>query len=58
MGNKLVILKVTWRPTSQVPKLDDVHDIIAAKVRDEQLQKQIRLWLDELKQGVYIDIRL
>ena len=57
-GNKLMIVKVTERPPSQVPPLPEVHDLIASRVRDEQFNKQVEIWLDELKQGVYIDIRL
>ena len=57
-GNKLMIVKVTERPPSQVPALPEVHDIIASRVRDEMFNKEVERWLDELKQGVYIDIRL
>jgi peptidyl-prolyl cis-trans isomerase SurA len=58
VGSTLMIVKVTAREKSQVPPLADVRDLVAARVRDEKLQKQIRVWLDELKQGVYIDVRL
>ena len=58
VGSTLMIVKVTGREKSQVPPLADVRDLVAARVREEKLQKQIRVWLDELKQGVYIDVRL
>ena len=58
VGATLMIVKVTAREKSQIPSLAEVRDLVVARVRDEQLQKQIRIWLDELKQGVYIDSRL
>jgi peptidyl-prolyl cis-trans isomerase SurA len=58
VGSTLMIVKVTQREKSQVPPLADVRDLVAARVREDKLQKQIRVWLDELKQGVYIDVRL
>ncbi|MGZ3420865.1 MAG: peptidylprolyl isomerase [Polyangiales bacterium] len=57
-GNRLVIVKVVERAPSTLPKYADVKDIVMNRVRDEMLQKQIKVWLDELKTGVYIDIRL
>jgi len=57
-GSKIVIVKVTKREKSQVPAYDEVKDVVLMRVRDEMLQKQIRVWLDELKVGVYIDVRL
>ena len=53
-----MIVKVTERPPSQVPPLADVRDIINSRVREEMFNKEVERWLDELKQGVYIDIRL
>jgi peptidyl-prolyl cis-trans isomerase SurA len=58
VGSTLMIVKVTGREKSQVPPLADVRDLVAARVREDKLQRQIRVWLDELKQGVYIDVRL
>jgi peptidyl-prolyl cis-trans isomerase SurA len=57
-GKRLAIYKVTERPPSQLPPYAEVHDVVFARVRDEMLQKQIKVWLDELKSGIYIDIRL
>jgi peptidyl-prolyl cis-trans isomerase SurA len=57
-GSKIVIIKITKREKSQVPAYEEVKDIVLMRVRDEMLQKQIRVWLDELKVGVYIDVRL
>lgn len=57
-GDRLLIFKVTERPASQLPPYADVKDVVYARVRDDMMQKQIKVWLDELKSGVYIDIRL
>lgn len=57
-AGKLYIVKVTERPASQLPPYADVKDIVLMRVRDEMLQKQIKVWLDELKSGVYIEVRL
>jgi peptidyl-prolyl cis-trans isomerase SurA len=57
-GNRLLIIKVTERPTSQLPAYADVREAVYGRVREEMMQKQIKVWLDELKSGVYIDIRL
>lgn len=57
-GDRLLIFKITDRPASQLPPYAEVKDIVYARVREDMLQKQIKVWLDELKSGVYIDIRL
>lgn len=57
-GNRILIFKVLERPKSQLPPYAEVKDLVFAKVREDMLQKQIKLWLEELKSGVYIDIRL
>jgi peptidyl-prolyl cis-trans isomerase SurA len=57
-GSRLLIFKIVERPKSQLPAYAEVKEIVYSKVREDMLQKQIKLWLDELKSGVYIDIRL
>lgn len=57
-GDRLLIFKITDRPASQLPPYADVKDVVYSRVRDEMLQKQIKVWLEELKSGVYIDVRL
>lgn len=57
-GDRLLIFKITDRAASQLPPYADVRDIVYSRVREEMLQKQIKVWLDELKSGVYIDVRL
>jgi peptidyl-prolyl cis-trans isomerase SurA len=58
IGTEITIIKVTERAASQIPPYLEVRDIVAARVREDQMNKQVRAWLDELKQGVYIDVRL
>ncbi len=57
-AGKLYIVKVTERPPSQLPPYADVKDIVISRVREDMLQKQIKVWLDELKAGVYVEVRL
>jgi parvulin-like peptidyl-prolyl isomerase len=57
-NGRLYIVKVTERAPSTLPKYSDVKDVVMSRVHEEMLQKQIKVWLDELKTGVYIDIRL
>ncbi len=57
-GQRVLIFKVLERPKSQLPPYAEVKDLVYSKVREDMLQKQIKLWLDELKSGLYIDIRL
>jgi peptidyl-prolyl cis-trans isomerase SurA len=57
-GERLLIFKIVERPASQLPPYAEVKDVVYNRVRDDMLQKQIKVWLDELKSGVYIDIRL
>jgi peptidyl-prolyl cis-trans isomerase SurA len=54
----ITIVKVVDREVSQIPEYGKVRDAIYGRVRDELLQKQIKLWLDELRQGVFIKVQL
>lgn len=54
----ITIVKMVDREVSQVPEYPKVRDAIFGRVRDELLQKQIKLWLDELRQGVFIKVQL
>jgi peptidyl-prolyl cis-trans isomerase SurA len=57
-GTALTIVKVTERQPSQIPPYAEVRDVVASRVREEQINKQVRAWLDELKRGVHIEVRL
>ena len=57
-GTVLTIVKVTDRQASQIPPYVEVRDVVASRVREEQINKQVRAWLDELKRGVHIEVRL
>lgn len=57
-GGRLLIFKITDRPPSQLPAYLEVREAVYNRVREEMMQKQIKVWLGELKSGVYIDIRL
>ncbi|MBI2391682.1 MAG: peptidylprolyl isomerase [Deltaproteobacteria bacterium] len=57
-GGRLLIFKITDRPPSQLPAYLEVREAVYNRVREEMMQKQIKVWLGELKSGVYIDVRL
>lgn len=54
----ITIVKIADREQSQIPEYTKVRDAVFGRVRDELLQKQIKLWLEELRQGVYVKVQL
>lgn len=54
----IVVLKLLDRDASQVPSLEDVREDVAQRVYGEQMDKARRQWLDELRRGAYVDVRL
>ncbi|GAC1571767.1 MAG: peptidylprolyl isomerase [Polyangiales bacterium] len=57
-GARILILKVTRRERSQVPRFEEVKDQLMTHVKNQMLQKQIKIWLSDLKAGVFIARRL
>lgn len=56
-GNTLMIYKITERPPSQLPSYEESQSILYERTFQELSYKQQRLWLDELKRGIHIEIR-
>lgn len=54
----IVVLTVLERDPSQIPPLTEAHDEVAQRVYGEQMDKARRQWLDELRRGIYVDVRL
>ena len=54
----LVILKLVERDPSQVPAFPEVKDEVSQRAYGEQMDKARRQWLEELRRGVYVDVRL
>jgi peptidyl-prolyl cis-trans isomerase SurA len=57
-GTHIVILRIAERDASSLPPLEQAHDRIASDVFGERLQKARRQWLDELKRGIHVDVRM
>ncbi|MCC6644430.1 MAG: peptidylprolyl isomerase [Polyangiaceae bacterium] len=57
-GGDFAILKIVARDKSALPPLEDAHERVASEVFSERLQKARRQWLDELKRGIYVDVRM
>jgi peptidyl-prolyl cis-trans isomerase SurA len=56
--NDLVILKVLSRDTSQLPGIDDVRDELMQRTYAEQMDKARKQWIEEMRHGTYVDVRL
>lgn len=57
-GPDYIVLRIAERDASALPPLEQAHDRVASEVFTERLQKARRQWLDELKRGVYVDVRM
>jgi peptidyl-prolyl cis-trans isomerase SurA len=56
--NDIVILKVLSRDTSQLPRIDDVRDELMQRTYAEQMDKARKQWIEEMRHGTYVDVRL
>jgi peptidyl-prolyl cis-trans isomerase SurA len=56
--NDIVILKVIWREPSQLPALENARDELMQRTYAEQMDKARKQWLEEMRRGTYVDVRL
>jgi peptidyl-prolyl cis-trans isomerase SurA len=56
--NDIVIIKVLSRDNSQLPQLGDVHDELLQRTYAEQMDKARKQWIEEMRHGTYVDVRL
>jgi hypothetical protein len=56
--NDIVIVKVVARDPSELPTLEDAHDELLQRAYGEQMDRARRQWINELRQGTYVDVRL
>ena len=54
----IVVMKVLEREPSQLPPLSQARDEVAQRAYNEQMEKIRKQWLQELRRGVYVDVRL
>lgn len=56
-GNEaILIVQLAKQPT--VPPFDQVKDAMSDRALGEAMERQRKLWLQELRRGVYVDVRL
>jgi peptidyl-prolyl cis-trans isomerase SurA len=56
--NDLVIVKVVARDPSELPSMEDARDELLQRAYGEQMDRARRQWIDELRHGTYVDVRL
>jgi peptidyl-prolyl cis-trans isomerase SurA len=56
--NDLVVIKVSSRDGSQLPGIDDVRDELLQRTYAEQMDKARKQWIEEMRHGTYVDVRL
>jgi len=54
----IVVMKVLEREPSQLPPLSRAREEVAQRAYNEQMEKIRKQWLQELRRGVYVDVRL
>lgn len=52
------VLIVQLVKQAKIPTFDDVKDSMTQRAFGEAMERQRKLWLQELRQGVYVDVRL
>ncbi len=53
-----MIIKVISRDNSQLPSIDDVRDELLQRTYAEQMDKARKQWIEEMRHGTYVDVRL
>jgi peptidyl-prolyl cis-trans isomerase SurA len=56
--NDIVILKLVSRDTSQLPSLEIARDELLQRTYAEQMDKARKQWIEEMRHGTYVDVRL
>jgi hypothetical protein len=56
--NDVVIVQVVSRDRSQLPSLEDARDELLQRTYAEQMDKARKQWIDEMRHGMYVDVRL
>jgi peptidyl-prolyl cis-trans isomerase SurA len=56
--NDIVVVKVVSRDTSRLPGMEDVRDELLQRTYAEQMDKARKQWIEEMRHGTYVDVRL
>ena len=54
----VVVVKLLERETSQLPPLEEAREELMQRAYGEQMEKARKQWIDELRRGLYVDVRL
>jgi peptidyl-prolyl cis-trans isomerase SurA len=54
----IVVIKVISRDRSQLPGFEEAHEDVMQRTYGEQMDKARRQWIEELRHGTYVDVRL
>lgn len=57
-ADAFVVMKIVQRDPSKLGSFENARDQLAQRVYAEKLEQAKRRWLDNLKRGVHIDVRL
>ena len=52
------VLVISIAPNPKVPAYEDVKDAMTERAYGDSMERQRKLWLTEIRQGVYVDVRL
>jgi hypothetical protein len=58
MGNSAVLVVQLASEQPKIPPYDQVKDQMMERAFVDSTERQRKLWLSELRRGVYIDVRL
>jgi hypothetical protein len=58
MGNSAVLVVQLASEQPKVPPYEQVKDQMMERAFVDQTERQRKLWLTELRRGVYVDVRL
>lgn len=58
MGNNAILVVQKATDQGQIPPFEQVKEQMMDRAYLEATQRQLKLWLQELRRGVYIDVRL
>lgn len=56
-GNEAILI-VQVRDAAHIPKFEEVKDAMLERAFSEAMERQRKAWLQELRRGLYIDVRL
>jgi peptidyl-prolyl cis-trans isomerase SurA len=53
-----IVLKLVERDPSQLPPFEEAREELMQRAYGEQMEKARKQWIDEIRRGLYVDVRL